>query len=149
MNAKRDDIDFVWIGGGEKEDVDNLEAAGVRITGMIDRSEALTELSTLDIYFQTSAYEGLSLALLEAQASGVPAVVTKIPGNDEVVQHGETGFVGESEDQLMEYLEELINSEVKREELGKQAKKNTEKFFSLDAMADQYKAKYKEMVEHA
>ena len=147
INAKRDDVDFIWIGGGEKEDVDNLEAAGVRITGMIDRSEALREVSTLDIFFQTSAYEGLSLALLEAQASGIPAVVTKIPGNDEVVQQGETGYVGETEELLMRYLEELIDSEEKRIELGKKAKINTEKYFSLTAMADQYKAKYKEMVE--
>ena len=147
INAKRDDVEFIWIGGGEKEDVDNLESAGVKITGMIDRSEALTELSTLDIYFQTSAYEGLSLALLEAQASGVPAVVTKIPGNDEVVQQGETGYVGETEELLMSYLEELIDSEEKRIEMGRKAKKNTEEFFSLNAMADQYKDKYSEMVD--
>ncbi len=145
VNAKRDDVEFIWIGGGEKEDVDNLESAGVKITGMIDRSDALRELSTLDIYFQTSAYEGLSLALLEAQASGIPAVVTKIPGNDEVVQHGETGYVGENEEILMTHLEALIDSESLREEMGKQARKNTEKYFSLKAMADQYKKKYKEM----
>ncbi len=147
INAKRDDVEFIWIGGGEKEDVDNLESAGVTITGMIDRSEALAMLSSLDIYFQTSAYEGLSLALLEAQASGIPAVVTKIPGNDEVVQHGETGFVGESEEILMKHLEALIDSDEKRIEMGKYAKQHTEEYFSLPVMADQYKAKYDEMVD--
>ncbi len=145
VNAKRDDVEFVWIGGGEKEDVDNLESAGVTITGMLDRKDALALVPSLDIYFQTSAYEGLSLALLEAQASGIPAVVTKIPGNDEVVQHGETGFVGENEAILQKHLEELIDSEALREKLGKQAKEHTEAYFSLPVMADQYKAKYKEM----
>ncbi len=149
INAKRDDVEFIWIGGGEKEDVDMLENVGVKITGMIDRSEALKELSTLDIYFQTSAYEGLSLALLEAQASGIPAVVTKIPGNDEVVQQNETGYVGKSEELLMHYLEELIDSEEKRIKMGKQAKKNTQEFFSLTAMADQYKSKYAEMANNS
>ncbi|MEE9327325.1 MAG: glycosyltransferase [Cocleimonas sp.] len=147
INQKRNDIEFIWIGGGEKEDVDLLESAGVSVTGMLDRSEALELLPTLDIYFQTSAYEGLSLALLEAQASGVPAVVTKIPGNDEVVQHKDTGFVAATEFELEKYLEELIDSEKLRIEMGEKAKNYTEEFFSLSAMADQYKTEYAKLVE--
>ncbi len=147
MNKKRNDVEFIWIGGGEKEDVEMLNKAGVEVTGMLDRSEALKLVPLLDIYFQTSSYEGLSLALLEAQASGIPAVVTKIPGNDEVVQHGETGYVGDSERALMSLLEELIDSNEKRESMGKLAKQHTEEHFSLTAMADQYKAEYQKMVD--
>ena len=143
INAQRDDVEFVWVGGGEKEDVNNLEAAGVHVTGMMDRSEVLKLVPTFDIFFQTSAYEGLSLALLEAQASGIPAVVTKIPGNDEVVQHGETGFVGKTEEELIEGLEILLNSEEKRIAMGKQARNYTVANFSLIAMSEQYKAEYK------
>ncbi|MGK0270660.1 MAG: glycosyltransferase involved in cell wall biosynthesis, partial [Cocleimonas sp.] len=102
-------------------------------------------IPSLDIYFQTSAYEGLSLALLEAQASGIPAVVTKIPGNDEVVQHGKTGYVGENEEKLTDYLIELIESSTEREKLGVYAKQHTEQNFSLTAMADQYKDEYQKM----
>ena len=149
INAQRDDIEFIWVGGGEKEDVDNLEAAGVYVTGMMDRSEVLKLVPTLDIFFQTSAYEGLSLALLEAQASGIPAVVTKIPGNDEVVQHGETGFVGKTEEELIESLEILLNSEEKRIAMGKRARNYTVENFSLIAMSEQYKAEYKRQLETA
>ncbi len=147
VNKKRDDVEFVWIGGGEDDDVEMLNKAGVEVTGMLDRSEALKLIPSLDIYFQTSAYEGLSLALLEAQASGIPAVVTKIPGNDEVVQHGITGYVGKDEDVLMVQLEELIDSREKREEMGVNSKEHTEEHFSLTAMADQYKAEYQKMVD--
>jgi len=145
LNKQRDDIEFIWIGGGEEEDVTMLDKAGVQVTGMLDRKEALELIPSLDIYFQTSAYEGLSLALLEAQASGIPAVVTKIPGNDEVVQHGETGYVGENEEILTEFLVSLIDSKSDRQKLGQYAKKHTEENFSLTAMADQYKEEYKEM----
>ncbi len=147
VNKKRDDVEFVWIGGGEDDDLEMLNKAGVKVTGMLDRSEALKLIPTLDIYFQTSAYEGLSLALLEAQASGIPAVVTKIPGNDEVVQHGKTGYVGKDEEALMDQLEELIDSREKREEMGINSKEHTEEHFSLTAMADQYKAVYQKMVD--
>jgi len=149
INAQRADVEFVWVGGGEKEDVNNLEAAGVHVTGMMDRIEVLKLVPTLDIFFQTSAYEGLSLALLEAQASGIPAVVTKIPGNDEVVQHGETGFVGKTEEELIESLEILLNSEEKRIAMGKQARNYTVANFSLIAMSEQYKAEYKRQLETA
>lgn len=145
INSNRDDVEFIWIGGGEKDDVDNLESAGVSVTGMLDRDEVLKIVPTLDIFFQTSAYEGLSLALLEAHASGIPAVVTKIPGNDEVVQHGETGFVGETEEELMGSLEVLLKSEVKRIEMGKKAKQYSKANFSLTVMADQYKTEYKRL----
>jgi len=114
---------------------------------MLDRSEVLKLVPTLDIFFQTSAYEGLSLALLEAQASGIPAVVTKIPGNDEVVQHGQTGFVGRTEDELIEGLEILLDSEEKRIEMGRQAKQYTKTNFSLIAMSEQYKREYKRHLE--
>ncbi len=144
--ARRDDVGFTWIGGGEDDDVKMLQDAGVSVTGMLDRDEVLERLTSLDIFLQTSAYEGLSLALLEAQAAGIPAVVTKIPGNDEVVQHGLTGFVGETEKQLTPKLEALIDSAEKRKEMGMQAKRYTEENFSLPAMAEQYKKKYQEIV---
>ena len=145
LNKIRNDIEFIWIGGGEEEDVKMLNEAGVHVTGMLDRSEALKLIPSLDIYFQTSAYEGLSLALLEAQASGVPAVVTKIPGNDEVVQHGETGYVGENKEKLTKYLINLIDSAAERQKLGEYAKQHTENHFSLSSMADQYKGEYAKM----
>ena len=147
INKIRNDVEFVWIGGGEEDDVKMLNEAGVAVTGMLDRSEALKLIPSLDIYFQTSAYEGLSLALLEAQASGIPAIVTKIPGNDEVVQHGETGYVGENEEKLTTYLTALIDSATERQRMGEYAKKHTEEYFSLTAMADQYKDEYFKMAD--
>jgi len=148
LNKTRSDIEFIWIGGGEEEDVKMLNEAGVKVTGMLDRSDALKLIPSLDIYFQTSAYEGLSLALLEAQASGIPAVVTKIPGNDEVVQHGETGYVGENEEKLTTHLTALIDSEAERQKMGQYAKQHTEEYFSLSAMADQYKGEYHKMANN-
>lgn len=146
VNSERDDVEFVWIGGGEQEDVELLNDAGVEVTGMLDRKIALELVPILDIYFQTSAYEGLSLALLEAQASAIPAVVTKIPGNDEVVQHGLSGFVGKNENELKRHLIELIESDSLREKMGIASKVYTDEHFSLTAMADQYKEEYAKIV---
>ena len=142
--AKHSNVEFVWVGSGEPEDEVPLREAGVIITGFLDRDRALEETAKLDIFLQTSLYEGLSLALLEAQAAGVPAVVSNIPGNDEVVQHEQCGFVGNNETELTSYTERLVESAALREQLGAGARLYVQQNFSFDAMGDQYKALYDE-----
>lgn len=138
-----ENVEFVWVGAGEPEDEQPLREAGVSITGFLDRDSALEVVSGLDIFLQTSLYEGLSLALLEAQAAGVPAVVSNIPGNDEVVQHDQCGFVGNDEAEITRFTERLIESPQLREQLGAGARLYVEQHFSFDAMGDQYKNLYK------
>jgi len=142
--AKHDNVEFVWVGGGDPEDEIPLKEAGVIITGFLDRTSAIEETARLDIFLQTSLYEGLSLALLEAQAAGIPAVVSNIPGNDEVVVHAQCGFVGDDEAALTDFTEQLIESAVLREQLGTGARLYVQENFSFDAMGDQYKALYEE-----
>lgn len=142
--AKHANVEFIWVGGGEPEDEAPLKEAGVIITGFLGRDDAIKETAKLDIFLQTSLYEGLSLALLEAQAAGIPAVVSNIPGNDEVVQHEQCGFVGNNEAELASYTECLIESASLREELGSGARRFVKENFSFDAMGDQYKALYDE-----
>jgi len=146
--SHRQDVEFFWVGNGEPEDEAMLAEAGVTVTGFLSRADAVKVLSSLDIFLQTSLYEGLSLALLEAQAAGIPAVVTNIPGNDEVVQHDLCGFVGNDEAELTAYLERLIDSSALRQQLGLGAREYVNKQFSFDAMGDQYKALYQEISEN-
>lgn len=146
--SHRQDVEFFWVGNGEPKDEAMLAQAGVTVTGFLSRADAVKVLSSLDIFLQTSLYEGLSLALLEAQAAGIPAVVTNIPGNDEVVQHELCGFVGNDEAELTAYLERLIDSSALRQQLGLGAREYVDKEFSFDAMGDQYKALYKEIAEN-
>ena len=141
--AKHENVEFVWVGAGDEEYEATLKEAGVSITGFLNRNGALEAVSTLDIFLQTSLYEGLSLALLEAQAAGIPAVVSNIPGNDEVVQHAQCGYVGNNEEELTAFTEKLILSATLREELGVGARRYVEDNFSFDAMGDKYKALYK------
>ncbi|HIO93171.1 MAG TPA: glycosyltransferase family 1 protein [Leucothrix mucor] len=147
INAKRNDVEFVWVGGGEDVDVKSLNEAGVRVTGLLSRSDALKEVSTFDIFLQTSLYEGLSLALLEAQVAGIPAVVTNIPGNDEVVQHEKTGYVGNTSAELEKFTELLIDDTELRQKLGEAAMQYSKQYFSFDVMGDIYKEHYQAIVD--
>ncbi len=50
-------------------------------------------LPHLDFIWHASGYEGLPNAIMEAMAAGIPVVATDIPGNRDLVVHGETGFL--------------------------------------------------------
>jgi glycosyltransferase involved in cell wall biosynthesis len=68
----------------------------VRLAGF--RGDARRLVQCLDLFVLASFSEGISMALLEAVSAGVPAAVTRVGGNPEVVLAGETGWVVPSED---------------------------------------------------
>lgn len=57
------------------------------------RRDAPRIAGTFDVFTLSSIHEGLAIALIEAMALGVPAVVTRVGGLSEVVEHGKQGFV--------------------------------------------------------
>ncbi|MEI6810366.1 MAG: glycosyltransferase, partial [bacterium] len=50
-------------------------------------------LAAMDVFCLSSLTEGTSISLLEAGAAGLPAVVTDVGGNSEVIEAGITGFL--------------------------------------------------------
>ncbi|MEX2091174.1 MAG: glycosyltransferase, partial [Pirellulales bacterium] len=47
----------------------------------------------LNVFWNGSGYEGQPNAVMEAMAAGVPVVASDIPGNRDLVVHGETGYL--------------------------------------------------------
>ncbi len=89
-----------------------------------------------DVCVLTSDFEGTPNVLLEAMASGLPVVATKVGGVPEVVQHGTTGFVVEREDLdgLARSLARLINNVQQRIEMGRCAREYVELNHSLERL---------------
>ena len=50
-------------------------------------------MNSADGYVMSSAWEGLPLVLLEACASQLICVATNVGGNNEIIKHGENGFI--------------------------------------------------------
>jgi len=70
----------------------------IRFTGALPEEEVQAKLSAADVFVSGSHQEGFSLALLEALAQGLPAVVTDVGSARDVVRDGQTGFVLDSRD---------------------------------------------------
>jgi glycosyltransferase involved in cell wall biosynthesis len=84
--------------GSEKENlksqVKNLNlSTSVQFLGRIPHKEMPNLLAKTDIYVSTSLYDGTSVSLLEALASGAFPVVTDIPSNREWITDGDNGFL--------------------------------------------------------
>ena len=60
----------------------------VRYTGRFPQPEVFEHLRNMHVYVQSSAYEGLPNALLEAASIGVPLVATEVGGMPEVLTDG-------------------------------------------------------------
>jgi glycosyltransferase involved in cell wall biosynthesis len=64
----------------------------VRFAGFIDEARKRALLAESDVFVQLSTREGLSIATLEALASGVPCLVSNLPGVREPITPGQTGW---------------------------------------------------------
>ncbi|MDR2727034.1 MAG: glycosyltransferase [Deltaproteobacteria bacterium] len=88
-------------------------------------------------YLSTSRWEGMPLAVLEAMAHGLPAVVTDTVGNRDAVKGGETGFVypeGDA-DAAASALCRLADDPKLRRALGEQAREYTRQHHDAWKMA--------------
>jgi glycosyltransferase involved in cell wall biosynthesis len=136
------DIEFVWIGGGEEDMVEMLKCNGVSVTGWLERSEAIDILATLDIYLQTSLWEGMPLSVIEASMAGIPCVVTNVIGNRDVVSDNETGFVCDSNTDIVNAILKLYSDENMRVNMGMVSRNISIERFSIERLKNDYNAAY-------
>ena len=110
----------------------------VVLVGSFDYVEDL--LLAADLFILPSFEEGLSIALLEAMASGLPTVATDIPGNRLVVQNEVTGLlvpVGDAA-ALAKAAERVFAQPDWAAGLGAAARRRIEEHYSLDRMIDDH-----------
>jgi glycogen(starch) synthase len=67
--------------------------AAVKFAGWLDRSEVALAYHSATFLVQLSSYEGMSNVILEALASGLPVVASRIPGNVDLVLDQENGLL--------------------------------------------------------
>jgi len=106
-------------------------------------------LAQADMFVLPSQAEGMSNALLEAMAHGLPCVATRISGNTDLIQHGENGLLvhPESETALAEALIHLSDDEALRQQVGRMARQMVEAEYSIDSIAKRYIRLYRTLLQ--
>ena len=124
-------------------------ADAVHLTGF--RSDARQLVQCLDLFVLSSFSEGTSMALLEAMASGVPAVVTAVGGNPEIVVAGETGWVVPSGAvaALTSAVLDAAADESLRQDFGRAGRQRFEDNFTFGRMIECYRELYRAMMPSA
>jgi sugar transferase (PEP-CTERM/EpsH1 system associated) len=108
------------------------------------RDDAAALYRCLDVFVLPSRREGISNTLLEAMASGVPVVATRVGGNPEILSEGETGQLVPAEDPpaLADALQDYLDDPALLRHHGRVAREAALRDFSLRAMVDRYQAVY-------
>jgi glycosyltransferase involved in cell wall biosynthesis len=145
-------VKFLIIGEEEEKlkamIVEEIKAIGLgdRVFFMGFREDVPELLRILDVFVLSSLSEGMSIATVEAMGAGVPVVVTKSGGPQEVVLEGKTGFLVPPKDEksLAEKALLLLKNKELATSMGKEAQAQVRKKFSIDMMIRNYQTVYQE-----
>lgn len=122
------DVDFIWIGDGILRH--EITAPNIQVTGwFMNRNEGINHLNQLDVYMQTSLWEGLPIAVLEAMVFEKPVIATNVIGNRDVVLSGQTGYLIDSVQDAITAINQLRSKE-KRVTMGQAGSDRVDNFFN-------------------
>ena len=110
--------------------------------------QVFEHLQQADIFVLPSRAEGLSNALLEAMACGLPVLVSDITANTNVIEDQQNGltFTKGDPESLANAVTSLLEQSALREQVGRAARQTIERRYSLDFIAERYIALYNDML---
>lgn len=120
----------------EREDLEQR----VGFAGWVGSGDLAAEYRRASIFVFPSRHEGMPNAVLEAMASGLPVIATRIAGNEELVMSEETGILipPDDPDALRDALRRLLVDEAAREGMGRAARRRVETAFSWEKTTADY-----------
>ncbi len=93
IQAGRNDFEFTIIGEGNEQEWLKANVPNARLTGVLRGNDLSRAYADMDLFVFPSTTDTFGNVILEALASGVPAIVTSQGGPKFLVQSGVTGYV--------------------------------------------------------
>jgi glycosyltransferase involved in cell wall biosynthesis len=121
----------------------------VRFVGVVDEVAPL--LAAADLLLLPSETESFGLVALEAMASGVPVVASRVGGLPEVVEHGVTGYlapVGDVE-AMAELSLRILSDCAERKRFGEAGRERAVRLFDWHDVVPRYEEIYRRVAGDA
>jgi len=145
MHVQGFDFEYTIIGSGKSDEIPYMtENSGIkekfRLIGKVDHKTVLNIMQDSDLLLIPSFDEGIANVAIEAMAAGLPVLSSNCGGMNEVVIHGETGYLFEPRnyDDLISKIKMI--AEEKPEVTGTitmKAANMVEKNFQSDRLGDE------------
>lgn len=127
----------------------NLEDS-VEFLGRIPLDEVSNIFNTFDIAVFPSLRESFGVAAVEAQACGIPVIVSNVGGHPEVIIDGKTGIIIESENsrQISDAILKLLNDKNLRESMSMKGRNFIKENYDINLNFYDIENIYKEIKEY-
>lgn len=132
--AKRPNTKLVIAGWGTEASsvVENVMRSKyrkkIKLLGPVSEAEKKSLLGKAWVFVNLSIGEGWGISVIEANLLGTPAVSYDVPGLSESIIHGKTGFLANSDQELLDNILKILDNSNLRNRMGKEAKKWAESF---------------------
>jgi glycosyltransferase involved in cell wall biosynthesis len=145
---------FLIVGGGKLEDTLRRQTHQLSVSERVlltgPRNDVEELFAIMDVFVNSSLWEGLPTTLLESMVAGVPIVATNVSGSVELIQHEISGLLVPPSDssKLAQALLSTLNASTSvLDERRRQARDFAQKYFSMETIAEQHDAIYTELVD--
>ena len=141
-------LHILFIGDGDLRQDLQVQTDVMGLTEHIhflgSRKDVPELLAASDYFVLPSLWEGLSMALIEAMATGLPIIATEASGTNQVMIAGETGLLIPPGDahRLTEAMLELLSEPVRARAMGDAARRRVVSQFSVQKQAGDHMALY-------
>ncbi len=114
----------------------------VHFTGWLTGDAVATQYRQANLYVAPSRHEGMPNVVLEAMASGLPVVASRIAGNEELVTPGSNGLLFPSGDTeaLRKLLREILSNPESLQKMGAASRQRAVESYTWETTAVQYLA---------
>jgi sugar transferase (PEP-CTERM/EpsH1 system associated) len=139
---------LVMVGQGPLREASQaiLGAAGLSELAWLpgERNDVADVMRGLHCFVLPSLAEGISNTILEAMATGLPVIATRVGGNAELVDEGRTGAVvpAANVQALAQAIVHMANDPARAAAMGAAGRLEVQKRFSLQAMVGAYQSLY-------
>lgn len=113
----------------------------ITYTGNVSGKRKLKFLSEAQaLLFPIEWDEPFGMSVIEALACGTPVIAMNRGAMPEIIEHGVTGFLANNEEEFIEYMRRIDEID------PAECRRSVEQRFSADAMAEEYTARYHEVI---